>query len=154
VTSNGVTYKVTQIDAKAFKNCKSLVKVKMGTNIEKIGSEAFYGCIKVNSLEVGTYVMAIGARAFYGCSSLKSLNLPARTYKLGRQFAGKCKKLKTIYVKSSYITTKTLSDGAWSGIGKKVVIKVPKSKVSTYKVAFKKKGLGKNVKVQAYRLLR
>ncbi len=154
ITKNGVTYKVTQIDAKAFKDCKKLKKVKMGTNITKIGNEAFYGCIRLTSIEIGTYVTTIGSKALYGCSSLKSIELPRNTNKLGKQFVSKCKKLKTIYIRSSSITAKTLSDGACSGIGKKVVIKVQKAKVTYYRKTFRKKGLLKAVKVQAYKLLR
>ena len=154
ITSKGITYKVTRIDANAFKNCRKLKKVRIGKNVAKIGNEAFYGCKAVASMELGSGLTSIGKRAFYGCDSLKSLTLPSGTYKLGTQFAAGCDKLKTINVKSSKMTTKTLSDGALSGIRKNVTIKVPKAKVSSYKTTFRKRGLSGSVNIQAYRLLR
>ncbi len=154
VTSKGITYKVTLVDSRAFKDCKSLKRVKVGKNVVKIGNEAFYGCRAISSMELGSGVSSIGTRAFYGCDSLKSLTLPSGTYKLGKQFAAGCDKLKTIHIKSGKITAKSLYDGAFSGIGKRVTIKVPKAKVSTYKKTFRKRGLSTKVNIQAYRLLR
>ncbi len=57
--------------------------------------------------------------------------------------------MKTLTVKSSKMTKKTIADGAFTGTGKSVVVKVPKSKVSVYTKLFQSKGLGKKVKIKA-----
>ncbi len=126
VKIGGVTYKVTEISARAFKGNSKLKKAKIGKNITKIGDEAFYGC-----------------------TSLESLTVPAKTINVGKQFVGKCKKMKTLIFKSTKLTKKTLSSGVCKNIGKKVTIKVPKNKVTVYTKLFKSKGLGSKVLVKA-----
>jgi hypothetical protein len=101
VKVDGVTYKVTSVQTEAFKNCKKLKSITIGSNIT-----------------------AINKRAFQGCSSLK-----------------------TITIKSTKLTAKSLSSKAFAGIGKNVVIKVPKGKLKAYTKLFRKKGLSKNVKI-------
>lgn len=59
------------------------------------------------------------------------------------------KNLKTLTVKSTELTSKTLSKKAFAGITSKTTVKVPKSKLSEYKKLFRKCGLNKNVKVKA-----
>ena len=122
---SGITYKVTEVSAKALKNNKKVKTVKLGKNISKICSEAFYGC---------TY--------------LTDLTLPAKTSKLENNFAGNCKNLKTLTVKSTAMTKNTLSDNAFSKIGTAVKVQVPKGKVKSYTTLFRGKGLAKKVKVQ------
>lgn len=67
VTINNVKCKVTQIRAKAFKNCKKLKRVTIGANITLIGKQAFYGCKKLNKLEFkGKKAVTIGKQAWKG----------------------------------------------------------------------------------------
>jgi hypothetical protein len=101
VKVDGATYKVTSVQTEAFKNCKELKSVTIGSNITTIDN-----------------------RAFKGCSSLK-----------------------TITIKSTKLTAKSLSSKAFAGVGKNVVIKVPKSKLKAYTKLFRKKGLSKKVKI-------
>ena len=44
IYTQGITYKVTSIGAKAFNNNKNLTKVTIGTNIAKINNTAFFNC--------------------------------------------------------------------------------------------------------------
>ena len=148
ISFDGITYKVTEIDAKALKGNKKVKTVTMGKNITKIGDEAFSGCTALSNVTIGANVTTIGNKAFYN-TAIKNLTLPAKTVKLGKQFVYKCSKMKTLTVKSSKMTKKTITDGAYKGLGKSVVVKVPKSKVSAYKKLFQSKGLGKKVKVKA-----
>ncbi len=145
----GVTYKVTAVGAKALKGNKKVKTVKFGKNITKIGTEAFSGCTKLTTVSLNANLTTIGAKAFYGCSALQTLTLPAKTKTLGKQFAGNCKNFKTLTVKSTKMSTKTISDNAFSGIGKKATLKVPASKLKSYKKLFPKKGLSSKVKVKA-----
>ena len=125
VTIDGVTYKVTSIADNAFKGNKKLKKVVVGSNITSIGKNAFAGCTSLTSITIGKNVKKIGKNAFTGC-----------------------KKLKSIIIKTKKLTTKTVKKGAFNGISKKVVVKVPKSKYKTYKKLLPAKGLKKAVKIR------
>ena len=59
-----------------------------------------------------------------------------------------CKNLNTITIKSTKLDVDGVKKGAFSGIGKKVVVKVPKSKYSAYKKLLREKGLNKKVKIK------
>ena len=95
VTIDGVTYKVTAIADNAFKNCKKLTTVRIGTNVSRIGKRAFNGC----------------------------------------------KNLKSVKINSKKLTKKSIGTSAFKGISSKAVIKVPKSKLKTYKSYLKKSGV-------------
>ena len=125
VTIDGVTYKVTSIADNAFKGNKKLKKVVVGSNITSIGKNAFAGCTSLTSITIGKNVTKIGKNAFTGC-----------------------KKLKSIIIKTKKLTTKTVKKGAFNGISKKVVVKVPKSKYKTYKKLLPAKGLKKAAKIR------
>lgn len=91
ITAQGLTYQVTSIEAKAFKNNKKIKTVTVGSNIAKISNNAFY----------------------------------------------KCSNLKTVKMNTLKLTKKTASSKAFSGVSKKLVIKVPKKVKKTYKKIFK-----------------
>ena len=125
VTIDGVTYKVTSIAGNAFKDTKKIKKIVIGSNITSIGKNAFAGCTSLTSITIGKNVTKIGKNAFTGC-----------------------KKLKSITIKTKKLTTKTVKKGAFNGISKKVVVKVPKSKYKTYKKLLPAKGLKKAAKIK------
>lgn len=65
VKYKGMTFKVTAVAKKAFKNQKKLTKVTVGKNVVSIGSEAFSGAKKLGKIEFsGTAVKSIGKNAF------------------------------------------------------------------------------------------
>ena len=125
VTIDGVTYKVTSIAGNAFKGTKKIKKIVIGSNITSIGKNAFAGCTSLTSITIGKNVTKIGKNAFTDC-----------------------KKLKSITIKTKKLTTKTVKKGAFNGISKKVVVKVPKSKYKTYKKLLPAKGLKKAAKIK------
>ena len=76
IKRKGKTYKVTAIDARAFRECKSLEKAVIGKNVKKIGKRAFAGCTNLKELDIRTRLLekkAIGKDAFKGVkkSSIK-----------------------------------------------------------------------------------
>lgn len=150
ITVDGEKYKVTKIDAQAFKGNQTVTKVTVGSNIQTIGKGAFNGAIKLKTVSLGKNVTEIGANAFKGCSSLTSVSLQSKVTKIGANVFNGCRKLKTITIKSTKLTSKTVAKNAFKGIEKGTVIKVPKSKVTAYKKLFKNKGLSSEVKVIAY----
>ena len=114
VKIGGQSFKITSIDAKAFKGYTKLTKVTIGKNVITIGKEAFSGCSKVSSVTIGTGLKAISNNAFYNC-----------------------KKLKTVTINSKQL--KTVGKNALKNTYGSAAIKVPSSKVSAYKKLFKSK---------------
>ena len=125
VRYDGVTYKVTSVADKAFRNNKKVTNITVGTNVKSIGRSAFEKCTKLKTVTVGKNVTKIGKNAFGGC-----------------------KNLKTLMIKSAKLTKKGLASGSFKGISKKTVVKVPKGKVKAYKKLLQSKGLDKKVKVK------
>ena len=124
-TVAGCQYKVTKAGAevsliKANKKAKSVtipavIKVKGVTyKVTSIGAKAFNGSKKLTKVTVGTNIKKISNNAFY-----------------------KCKSLKTVTIKSVLLTKKTTSKKAFKGVGKKMVIKVPKKVKKAYVKMFK-----------------
>lgn len=152
VTVNGITYKVTSITKNAFKGNKYVTTVKMGKNITSIGDKAFYNCKKLKSVTIGSNVTTIGANAFYKCVALTKITIPSKVKKIGKSAFYGCKKLKTITIKTNKLTAKNVGKNAFKGVGskyyKKVVVRVPKKKLKSYKTMLKKKGLSTKVKVK------
>ena len=65
VKYNGMTFKVTAIANKAFKNQRNLKSAVVGKNIKSIGSEAFFGAKKLAKIKFsGTAIKTIGKNAF------------------------------------------------------------------------------------------
>lgn len=95
--------------------------------VTKIDKNALKGNKKVTKIVVGSNIQSIGNYAFSGC-----------------------KKLKTIIIRSKKLTTKTVSKKAFKGIARKVVVKVPKKKRTTYKKLLKKKGLSSKNRIKNY----
>ncbi len=123
VKISGYTYKVTGIASNAFAGNKKLTKVTIGKNVTSIGKSAFKKCTKLKYVTIkSTSLKTIGSNAFYGD-----------------------KNLKTIIIKSKKLTSKSIGKNAFKGTNKKLVIKVPKSKVKSYKKFLTKKG---NTKVR------
>lgn len=87
VTIDGVTYQVTSVAAKAFKNNKKVTKVTIGSNVKKIGKQAFYGCKKLKTITIKTSRLTsknVGSKAFKGISSKATIKVPKKkltTYK-------------------------------------------------------------------------
>ena len=125
VRYDGVTYKVTSVADKAFRNNKKVTNITVGTNVKSIGRSAFEKCTKLKTVTVGKNVTKIGKNAFGGCKNLKRLT-----------------------IKSAKLTKKGLASGSFKGITKKTVVKVPKGKVKAYKKLLQSKGLDKKVKVK------
>ena len=171
VTIDGITYKVTAIEANAFKNNKNITKVIIGNNVTVIGKNAFAGCKKLSSVTVGknvktisagafsgcaklktvklgAAVTTIGDRAFYKCTSLAKITIPAKVKKIGKQAFYGCKKLKSITIKTTKLTNKNVGSKAFKGIYAKATIKVPKRKYTSYKKILRAKGVSSKTKIK------
>ena len=57
MTLSGKNYKVVQLSAKAFKGCKNMTSVTIGSNVKTIGVSAFNGCKKLKKITLKTKVL-------------------------------------------------------------------------------------------------
>ena len=125
------TYKLTSIDSGAFAGA---------TFSEYDGN---------NNIVMGGSIKTIGSKAFAGTKVLKTITLGTSVEKIGSYAFANSRDLKVLKIKTTKLTSKTLSKKTFAGITSKTTVKVPKSKLSAYKKLFRKCGLSKNVKVKA-----
>lgn len=144
----GYKFKVTSIGNNAFKNCKKLKTVKLGSNVKSIGKNAFYGCKKLTGVTLNAKLTTIGNGAFTKCIALKKITIPAKVTKIGSKAFYGDSKLKTITIKSSKIKSKKIGKSAFAKINKKATIRVPKKKLSAYKKIIRSAGAAKSVKIK------
>lgn len=77
VVAGGNKYKVTAVEAGAFRNLKKLKSVVIGENVKKIGKDAFRGCKKLKKISfLGKKVKEIGSKAFQGIAKKAKINCP------------------------------------------------------------------------------
>ena len=138
---------VKTIGASAFKNCTSLTKVAIGKNVTKIGTSAFYGCKKLNTVSLPSKLTTIGASAFYKCTKLANITIPSKVSSIGSKAFYGCNKLKKITIKTTKLTSSKVGNKAFQGIYSKATIKVPSKKAASYKKTLKSKGIGTKVKI-------
>ena len=93
-SSTGITLKVTQIQANAFKNCRKLKTVTIGKNVTTIQKNSFYGCRKLAKVTFkGTSVKTIKSGAFKKTSSKMTVKVPKSLKKNRKKVAAFKKKL-------------------------------------------------------------
>ena len=80
VKINGVTYKVTKIGKNAFKGCKYLKKITIGSNVKKIEKGAFANCRKLASINMkkANGITSIGSKAFSRINSKAKVSVPSK----------------------------------------------------------------------------
>ena len=80
VKIGNVTYKVTRISKNAFKSCKKLKKVTIGSNVKKIEKNAFAGCSKLKTVNMkkATGITSIGSKAFSKIDAKAKVTVPAK----------------------------------------------------------------------------
>ena len=142
---------ITTVGAGAFQNCTSLTTVKTGSRVTTIGSKAFYGCGKLTTVVLGKNVKTIGNLSFANCVSLRKMTLPARVEKIGSKAFCNDVKMVSFTIQTQKLTSKKIGSKAFTNMGKnnykKLVVKVPKNKVNTYKKLLRSKGLSTKVKI-------
>lgn len=85
-------------------------------------------------------VTAIAANAFKNNKKVKKITIESNVESIGKQAFYGCKNLKKITIKSKKLTKKKVGSKAFKGIHKNAVIKVPKTKLKSYKTILKEKG--------------
>ena len=147
---------VRKIGSIAFAECKRLESVDLPKGLEKISTSLFRGCVNLREIKIPSSVTRIGTAAFEE-TGIVEIVIPAKvttfdkesrkSYKALYPLFKNCKNLRKITIKSRKI--KKVFPYAFSYVTKKTTIRVPKSKLKTYKKMFRKAGLSKKVKVRA-----
>ena len=92
VTIGVVKYKVTAINAHAFKGYKNLKKIVNGHGLKTIGDKAFYGCSKLQSVTIkSSKITKFGKKTFSRIAAKPVLKMPkavAKRYKKLLKSAG------------------------------------------------------------------
>lgn len=93
VTINGTAYKVTKIDKNAFKKCKKLETVILGSYVKEVGKNAFSGKTKLIRVEsLGYDLNKIGKDAFKSTNGDTMFLLRAKTSNKYKSLVNKIKK--------------------------------------------------------------
>lgn len=93
-------------------------------------------------------VTSVADNALKDMGKLKKLEIGANIEHIGKGAFNGCKNLKRIVIKSKKLTLEKTGSNAFKGINSKAVIKVPKSRITSYKKIIYAKGAGKSVKVK------
>jgi len=67
---------VTTIQASAFFNCCSLVRITIPDTVTRIEACAFWGCVSLRFIRFSTNLEYMGVLAFHDCKSLEAVFLP------------------------------------------------------------------------------
>ena len=81
---DGVTYTVTQIGQRTFRDFTEITSVTLPKTLSQIENEAFAGCASLNTINTPQPLSVIGDYAFDGCSGLKAFSLEASISELGK----------------------------------------------------------------------
>ncbi|MGN0490791.1 leucine-rich repeat protein [Ruminococcus sp.] len=152
-TSYNVPESVTCIEDSAFKNCKNLKNIEIGSNVESIGSNAFEGCvnltdinlsdvsviyseafkncINLKNVELGS-VTEINSKAFDGCKSLESITIPASVNYIYSGIFANCDSLRTINVAEGNTKYSSVDGCLYQG---KTLMEYPNAKAENYVVS-------------------
>ena len=139
---------VTEIEDRAFENCRSLKSITFGgssnpasvrfnapassaSQLQRIGSWAFYNCHELQNLEIPEGVTEIGDGAFYGCTYLEELSLPASVQSIGDNTFALCAKMKKIIVNA--VTPPTIQAKTFFDVKRQIPVYVPNESVDAYK---------------------
>ena len=145
VPKKGTVFTVSGIKYKITNNAKNKGTVTVvGVSKKTIASAKIPAAVTYKKVKYK--VNAVGSKAFSGCKKLKSITIGSNVTTIGAQAFNKCGSLKKITVSSKVL--KKIGKNAFKGINKKCVIKVPKSKLGSYKKLFKGKGQVKTVKIK------
>ena len=96
-----ISYPVTGVGDRAFRDCTALKTVTFSGNIDSIGVEAFSHCNDLENVTFPGNVGSIGDNAFQHCTALKTLTFSGDVGSIWDYAFLGCTELTTIYVPAS-----------------------------------------------------
>lgn len=113
---------VTEIGARAFKDCKELKHVVFNSSLKEIKDETFDGCHSLQDIKFPSSIKSIGQRAFRGCWEITSIHIPEGIEVIEEDSFAACTKLTDLYIPSS---VKAIKNGAFSVCTSLEYVKLP-----------------------------
>lgn len=101
ITHEGITYKVTSINNKAFEHCVNITSITIPNSVTSIGVDAFAYCFGLTSITIPNSVTNIGNRAFNGCKGITSIIIPNSVTKIGVSAFMQCEGLTSVKIPDS-----------------------------------------------------
>jgi hypothetical protein len=77
IVVNTITYIVTNIGFRAFRDRTGLTSVIIPDSVTSTGEQAFYGCTNLTSVNIPSSFTSIAVNVFSVCSSLQSITIPS-----------------------------------------------------------------------------
>ena len=133
VVFNAITYRVTSIGARAFRQRDKLESITIPNSVTSIGERAFELCSSLTKIAIPNSVTSIGARAFELCSSLTKIAIPNTVTSIGEHAFDYCSKLTSIIIPDN---VNTIGDGTFSWCFSLPKIHIPNSVTSIGYQAF------------------
>lgn len=99
-TPEGITYKVIAIANGAFKNCKSIKKVKLSNVITEVYDSAFMNS-SIQEIVFSESIRQISKKCFYGCNNLKTFVIPSYITRISDMAFNDCANLETVTIENS-----------------------------------------------------
>lgn len=87
---------VTNIGARAFRNCAQLEPFALWEGLVSIGAEAFYGVETLLAVTIPDSVTFVGADAFGACPNIRSVTMPVGLCSLASVFSGEADKITSV----------------------------------------------------------
>lgn len=135
VTIGEKVYRITEIQAGAFRGNVTVKEVELSANISKIGDSAFEGCTSLESAVLREGLVTIGNKAFSGCTSLKYIEFPKTVQSIGDSAFQDCKALSDAKMNEGLLE---IGSKAFQGCLSLTKVSVPKSVLKIGAYAFSK----------------
>lgn len=126
----GVPYKVTAVEANAFKGNKKVQSVVISASVKSIDKDMFNGCTALKKVKMPATITMIGDNAFKNCKSLTEIAIPDAVTKIGKSAFYGCKSLKKVSINSKKSKLTDIGNSAFEKCGKLTKITLP-SKLAT-----------------------
>ncbi|MCR4863671.1 MAG: leucine-rich repeat domain-containing protein [Bacteroidales bacterium] len=141
---DGVTYTVTQIGQRAFRDYTGITSVTLPKTLSQIEKEAFAGCKSLQTINTPQPLSVIGEYAFDGCSQLKAFSLEASISELGKGAFRGCASLEELVFTP---TITEIQDELCSGCNKLKEISLPSTIMRIGASAFEGCTMAKAIKI-------
>ena len=128
-------YRITEIQAGAFRGNQTVKAVELSSNISKIGTSAFEGCTSLKKVVLREGLVTIGAKAFSGCTLLKSVKLPSTVQNIEKNAFQNCSSLSKASLNEGLLK---IGNRAFDGCASLTKITIPKTVLQIGAYAFSK----------------
>jgi len=133
IKNEDVTYDVTTIGSRAFKDCSNMTSVTIPNSVSYIGQEAFSGCMGMTSFTIPNSVTSIDSQAFSGCSGLTDIEILGSVKTIYYETFYNCSGLTSIIIPNSVTS---IEQRAFAGCSSLTSVIIPSNVTSIGQQAF------------------